>query len=68
MSAPVDVEVSNHGSIWLVTPITPEAKEWIAEHVSDEAQWLGFSLAVEHRFVTALLEGIADYGFEVLVH
>jgi hypothetical protein len=61
-----DVTVSNHGSLFLVTPFTQDARDWINTNVHAEGwQWLGQSLAVEHRFVAHLVDGMLDAGLDV---
>jgi len=49
-------------SIYLLTPITPEAKEWIEENVSEDSQWLGNGLAVESRYLSDLVSGMSEDG------
>jgi len=49
-------------SIYLLTPITPEAKEWIEENVSEDSQWLGNGLAVEARYLSDLVSGMSEDG------
>mgnify|MGYP004456135767 CR=1 FL=1 len=49
-------------SIYLLTPITPEAKEWIEENVSEDSQWLGNGLAVEPRYLSDLVSGMSEDG------
>lgn len=60
-----DVQIENHGTIFLVRPLTEAAFEWVADHVSGESQWFGNALAVEHRYVAALTQGMMDDGLEV---
>ena len=61
-----DLRVDNHGSIILVTPLTPAGEEWIDINVSPEPwQWLGRGLAVEPRYAGALIEGAMGDGLEV---
>ena len=63
---PADVLVENHGSIALLTPVTPDARQWIDEHVQLEGwQWLDCSFACEPRCVDQLIEGMRDYGLTV---
>lgn len=57
-----DLEFSDHGSIVLCTPVTDAGKEWIAEHVSDDALWHGRSLVIEPRYVDDLANGAAEDG------
>jgi hypothetical protein len=61
----VDIELNDQGTIWLVTPRTAEATDWIADHVQDDAQWWGASLVVEHRYVGQLVEGMANDGLRI---
>ena len=58
-SAP-DVLVHNEGTVFLFNPLTAKAKEWIEEHVQEDAQWFGTTLVVEHRYAWGLAEGMKD--------
>ena len=51
-------------SVYLITPMTQECKEWLKENVSEDAQYLGHSLAVEHRYVEDLIGGLQQQGFK----
>jgi hypothetical protein len=57
-----DVLVHNEGTVFLFCPLTSQAKEWIDEHVSPDAQWFGSALVVEHRFAWGLAQGMKDAG------
>ncbi len=61
-----DFAVYNHGSILLLTPLTPMAYEWIEEHVSAEALYWGESVVVEPRYIDFILEGILNDGLAVV--
>jgi hypothetical protein len=61
----VDFTVANHGSIFLLTPRTPAAFAWVEAHIPDDAQTLGLSIAIEHRFIVDLVEGILGDGLVV---
>jgi len=52
-------------SVYLVRPLTTEAKAWIKEHVDPQAQKLGDSVAVEHRYLGAIIEGMEADGLKV---
>ena len=60
-----DISIENHGSIWLVQPLTPQATEWLHENVQAEALWFGTALAVEPRYVENLTRGLLDEGFDI---
>jgi hypothetical protein len=43
--------------------LTPRAKEWIDEYVETEQwQWFGHTLVVEHRYAWGLAQGMKDAG------
>jgi len=51
-------------SVYLITPLTRECEDWLKENVSEDAMYLGHSLAVEHRYVEDLVEGLEQEGFK----
>jgi hypothetical protein len=57
-----DVLVSNVGTLYTFCPLTLRAKEWIDEHVQDDAQRFGYALIVEHRYTWELAQGMKDAG------
>ena len=60
-----DVTVIGGGTVYLLHLHTPEARDWVEEHIAGERQMLGEGLAVEHRYVLdVVLEMRAD-GLEV---
>jgi len=63
---PADVLTENHGSIAMFTPMTPEARQWIDEHVQVEPwQLMGCSIASEPRYLSQLVEGMQEDGLIV---
>ena len=58
-----DVLVANEGTVFLFSPLSHEAREWIDEHVAADAQWFGSVLVVEHRYALGLAQGLIDAGF-----
>jgi hypothetical protein len=58
-----DFCVYNDGSIFLLTPLTAAAKEWVAEHLDhDEVQHWGPAVAVEPRYIVDIATFIRDDG------
>lgn len=59
MTSDLQLDITDHGTIALVRPMTAYAREWLVENVSqDEAHhWWGDSLVVEPRYLGPLLEG-----------
>jgi hypothetical protein len=58
----IDFVVRGEGTIWLFNPLTPAAFQFLSEHIQEDAQYLGDSLAVEHRYVYDLLLGLREHG------
>jgi hypothetical protein len=50
-------------SVYLITPLTPKCMDWLKENVSEDALYLGLSLAVEHRYLEDLVPGLQEHGF-----
>lgn len=61
----IDAMVENHGSLFLVRLLTSNAKDWINEHVSEEAQFFGWALVVEPRYIEDLIESMQGDGLVV---
>jgi hypothetical protein len=57
-----DVRVRNEGTVFLFTPLTPAAKQWIAENVQPDAQWFGNALVVECRYAAEIAAGMREAG------
>lgn len=63
---PPDFEVSGYGSIYILTPLTPAAREWAAEFLPEDAQrWAG-GVCVEHRFIADIIQGAQRDGLSVV--
>lgn len=57
---PYDFEVTCEGSIYLLRPLNDAAGDWISEHIPDDAQTWAGAVVVEHRYIGAILEGLAS--------
>ena len=60
-----DFRCENHGSLFLLFPLTPSARFWIEGHLPEDAQWFGNAVVVEHRYIWTILDGIQDAGLAV---
>jgi hypothetical protein len=61
-----DFEVSDHGTIFIFTPLTPAGREWVAEFLPEDAQrWAG-GFCVEHRFIAEIISGAQRDGLSVV--
>ena len=59
---PHDFIVSNHGSIFILQPLTHCAQTWVEEHLPEDAMYFGSAVAVEHRFIRDILYGLTQDG------
>ncbi len=60
-----DLYIENHGSIFLLYPVSEAGTEWIEEHIPDDAMIWGDAVVVEHRYIADIAEGVMDDGLEV---
>ena len=66
MSVEPDILARDEGTIWLLTPATERAKQWVVENFSDEIPtWGDGDIVVEHRFVRDIVEGAMGDGLSV---
>ena len=63
-----DFLVENHGSIFLLTPLTPAANSWVDEHIPLGALRWGGAIVVEHRYIADIVRGIQTDGLTVRVN
>lgn len=61
-----DFRCENHGSLFLLYPLTQSAHSWIEEHAPSDVQWFGNAAVIEHRYVWTILVGIQDSGLTVV--
>lgn len=62
-----DLEIQNEGSIFLLRPLTDTGARWIGEKlVTEDAQYFGDSLCVEHRFIADIVVGAIEDGLRVV--
>jgi hypothetical protein len=60
-----DLTVANHGSIFLLTPTSKRGRAWVAENIPENAMTWGPSIAVEHRYIQAIVDGATADGLKV---
>jgi hypothetical protein len=60
-----DFELSNHGTIYTFTPLTPAARDWVAEFLPEDAQRWSGGVAIEHRFISDVVIGARRDGLVV---
>lgn len=60
-----DLAVENHGTLMILRPESAEGREWIADHVADDAMMLGAAVVVEPRYMAAILIGADADGLTI---
>ena len=61
-----DFSVHPEGSIWLFSPQTVAAFQFLEDHIPDDAMYFGTSLGVEHRYAEGLLIGLHEHGLSAV--
>ena len=61
-----DFLVRSEGTIWLFTPQTPAAFDFLENHISPESTYWGLALVVEHRYVKGLLCGLIEHDLKAV--
>lgn len=64
---PPDFVVENHGSIFLLKPLTPSATSWVEEHIGQGNGYQPYfpTVVVEHRYIADIVAGIQNDGLAV---
>jgi len=59
-----DFDISHHGTVSLFHPLSSRAEDWLRLHCprDGEHQYLGKALAIEHRFVSDIVQLASDDG------
>jgi hypothetical protein len=63
-NTPPDFVVENHGTIFLLQPLTPAANSWIEENLPEDRMTFGNAVVVEHRYIADILRGAMADGLE----
>ena len=64
-SPTVDFLCENHGSIFLLRPVSSASFDWIESHLPSDRITFGNAVVVEPRYVWAILLGLQDDGLVV---
>jgi hypothetical protein len=60
-----DFICENHGSIFLLRPVSSVSFDWIEEHLPPDRLTFGNAVVVEPRYVWAILDGLQEDGLTV---
>lgn len=63
-----DFCVENHGSIFLLRPLTDSAKSWVEDHIGEDNGFQPYwpTVVIEPRYVENIVDGIQNDGLAVL--
>jgi len=61
----IDFGVSGGGSVYLFKPLTPAARDWVDEHLPEDASWWCGAVVVEHRYIGPIVGGAIGDGLVV---
>jgi hypothetical protein len=66
-TATPDFKVENHGSIFLLRPLSDAARCWVREFIGENNGYQPYfpTVVIEHSFVCSVIDGIREYGLEV---
>ena len=56
--AKVDFQVINHGTLYLLIPNTPRAKQWVTDNLPRDHTKYNDASVIEHRYIGDIIEGI----------
>ena len=61
----MDIRIEHHGSTVLLQPQNSRAADWLTATAPEDAQFFGYALAVEPRYVDGVVEAATEAGLEV---
>lgn len=60
-----DLAVYNYGTLFLLEPLTPTGKAWIADNLPIDAMTYGYATVIEPRFIVDIVAGAQADGLKV---
>lgn len=66
VSRGADFLLDNHGSVCILNAITPDAAQWVDDHLPDDALcWGPVGTVIEPRYVGDIVQGVINDGLVV---
>jgi len=65
MAMSADFNVTSHGSVCMLTPLTPRAHTWVDNNLQETRITMGASTAIDARYATDILGAIEDDGMHL---
>ncbi len=63
-----DISLENHGSIFLVRPLSAAGTDWIEQNIGEGNGYqpdYPNSIIVEHRYILSIVDGMLNDGLEI---
>ena len=60
-----DLQVEDHGTIFLLSADSPAGQEWIDNNIDSDAQTLGKKIVVGHRYINDIIDGLTADGLSL---
>jgi hypothetical protein len=62
-----DISIENHGSIFLVRPLTPLGISWIENHIGRDNGYQPYypGVVIEHRYIADIVAGLQNDGLVI---
>lgn len=63
-----DIVVSDQGTLVLMKPTSPAGKWWLNKHLDPDAQKLGETVVIEHRYALDIIRGAQSDGLRLVLN
>lgn len=60
-----DFDITDHGSIVILRPVSAQAREWTDEYIPEDARWGFGGVVIERRFFEPIYDGITADGLTI---
>ena len=64
-TTPDDFDVTDHGSIIILRPLTADGRYWIDDNLPGDTPWFARGAAIERRYFEAIYDGIIADGLTI---
>jgi len=64
--AKADFQVVNHGTLYLLIPNTPRAKQWVTDNLPKDHMKYDDASVIEHRYIGDIIDGIQADNLDIV--
>lgn len=65
MNIDIDFLVRDEGSIIILMPNSDEAKQWVTDHIDENATWFSRGVVIEHRYAQDIIDAILSTDMNI---